>query len=319
MTLSNDPPVSVVVPAYNAAWCVRRAIDSVLAQESVPLELIVVDDGSTDETLSVLAEYGDRLRVVSKINGGLSSARNAGIKAARGQYVAFLDADDWWLPGKLARQVDTMRLNPELVFCSTAANLVAADGRALGEWKCAPCAGSALEAIFSANAHVAGSGSAVLARRNAFDQAGGFDEKLRSLEDIDMWMRLAALGEFTCIGEPLVMILKRPESMSGNLEVMRTSAIAVMRKNRCLLPAGRRGAFWRRPTRRCFPTTQMGMAQRTTRSTIGRSFNGFSLAHWRGRLMIDVLPRCCSSVIFDDERRNLAHYRAHLHTIASTC
>ena len=238
--------VSVVIPAHNAAWCVRRAIDSVLAQTFRDLALIVVDDGSTDATASIVESYGSALELLRKPNGGLSSARNAGIQAARGAYVAFLDADDWWLPGKLARQVAWMDAHPEAAFCSTAARVVDAGGQAIGEWRPRPFAGTTLEAIFAANAHVAGSGSAVLARRGALLAAGGFDEALRSLEDIDMWMRLAARGGYHCIDEPLAVVEKRAESMSRNLDVMRSAAIRVMRKNRALLPAAKRGAFWRR-------------------------------------------------------------------------
>lgn len=237
--------VSVVIPAYNAAWCIRRAIDSVLAQSFRDFELIVVDDGSTDGTAAVLAAYGDAVRVVAKPNGGLSSARNAGIAAARGEYVAFLDADDWWLPAKLERQVAMMRSRPALVFCSTAARTETPSGEPLGQWRCGCTTGPALESIFAANAFVAGSGSAVLARRDALARAGGFDEALPSLEDIDMWIRLATLGGYACVDEVLVGILKRSGSMSGNLEVMRAAAIHVMRKNRALLPPQRRGGFWR--------------------------------------------------------------------------
>ncbi len=239
------PLVSVVIPAYNAAWCVARALDSVLAQDFQDFELIVVNDGSTDRTAEVLAGYGERLRIIDKPNGGLSSARNAGIAAAGGRYVAFLDADDWWLPHKLARQVARMESQQELVFCSTTTLVRTPEGKALPDWRCGEKGGTLLERIFGANAHVAGSGSAVLVRRDALARAGGFDETLRSLEDIDMWMRLAVLGDYACIDEPLTVVEKRGDSMSGNLEVMRASAITVMKKNRHLLPANRQGSFWR--------------------------------------------------------------------------
>jgi glycosyltransferase involved in cell wall biosynthesis len=239
------PSVSVVIPAYNAAWCVPRAIDSVLAQTCQDFEVLVIDDGSRDATGEIAAAYGSPVRVVSKSNGGLSSARNTGIRMARGALVAFLDADDWWLPAKLARQTALMQARPELAFCSTAARLVDPHGSPIGEWRCHACGRSTLEAIFAANAYVAGSGSAVMARREALLEAGGFDEGLASLEDIDMWMRLAAVGEYACIDDALSVVVKRPDSMSRHLDIMRDAAIAVMRKNRHLLPADRRGAFWR--------------------------------------------------------------------------
>ena len=243
--MTDTPAVSVVIPAYNAAWCVRRAVESVLDQRYRDFEAIVVNDGSTDDTQAALAEYGSAIRVVDKPNGGLSSARNAGIRAARGGFVAFLDADDRWLPDKLGRQMEFMREHPDLGFCSTAARVEDPDGKLVNIWACPNWQGPFLAHLFAANAGVAGSGSAVLARRELFDRAGGFDEQLRSLEDIDMWMRLAAVANYGCVEEPLAVILKHPDSMSRNLEVMRSAAIRVMHKNRRLLPKGLQGRYWR--------------------------------------------------------------------------
>lgn len=240
-----NPLVSVVIPAYNAAWCVEKAVDSALGQDYRPLEIVVVNDGSTDETAAVLRRYGDSIRIVSKPNGGLSSARNAGIEAAGGECIAFLDADDWWLPGKIAAQVELMQDCPQIGFCSVATRAEDPEGNLLRLWECPDWQDSFLEALFHQNAAVPGSGSGVMVRKVLFDQAGLFDESLDSLEDIDMWMRLAAITEYACIREPLTVILKRPGSMSRNLEVMRTAALRVMRKNRALLPAHRRGAYWR--------------------------------------------------------------------------
>ncbi|OIP11283.1 MAG: glycosyl transferase family 2 [Betaproteobacteria bacterium CG2_30_68_42] len=237
--------VSVVIPAYNAGWCVARAVDSALQQTHAAREIIVVDDGSQDDTAAVLARYGDAVRVVHKPNGGLSSARNAGIAAARGEYVALLDADDSWLPGKLAAQVALMDSRPELGFCSVAARVEDSQGRLLNLWPCPQWRGSFLEHLFREPAAVAASGSGVLVRRSLFERVGPFDEALASLEDIDMWMRLSAAAQYACVAEPLAVILKRADSMSRNLDVMRDAAIRVMRKNRALLPERLRGAHWR--------------------------------------------------------------------------
>ncbi len=240
-----SPTVSVVIPAYNAAWCVRRAIDSVLAQDFRDFELIVVNDGSTDDTAAVLASYGGAIRVVNQANRGLSSARNSGIQAARGEFVAFLDADDWWLPGQTHAPGRPHAQPPELGFSSTAARVEDPDGNLVNIWACAQWQGSFLAHLYGSNADVAGSGSAVIVRRTLFDQTGGFDETLRSLEDIDMWMRLAAVSDYACLEEPLAVILKRPGSMSRNLKVMREAAVRVMEKNRQMLPAHLQGAYWR--------------------------------------------------------------------------
>ena len=286
-----SPTISVIVPAYNAAWCIRRAVDSVLAQDFRDFELIVVDDGSTDDTAAILAGYGDAVRVISKPNGGLSSARNAGISAAKGEFVAFLDADDWWMSEKLVRQITLMGSRPDLLFCSTASAVQTPAGERLADWRCGVGHASALESIFSANAYVAGSGSAVLAKREAFSLAGGFDESLRSLEDIDMWMRLAALGGFACIDEVLVCIEKSAASMSGNLAVMRSSAIQVMRKNRNLLPVNLRGGFWRTAYASML-TDYAKWAYRKGQITqaLGDLLHALSLAPiQRGRLIISLL------------------------------
>lgn len=243
---SRLPAVSAIIPAYNAAWCIRSAVDSVLAQTFREFELLVVDDGCTDDTLDILAAYGSTVRVIRQRNGGLSSARNAGIRESRGEFVAFLDADDRWLPEKLARQVALLRRDPAIGFVSAAAQVEDPEGRRLNDWPCTDCKGAFLPHLFGANGDVAGSGSAVVARRCLFDRVGGFDESLRSLEDVDMWMRLSAVSGYACVEEPLAVILKRPGSMSRNLEVMRQAAVQVMNKNRHLLPQHLQGVYWRK-------------------------------------------------------------------------
>lgn len=113
------PTVSVVIPAYNAVAFLPRAVESVLGQTYSDFELIVVDDGSTDETPQVMEEYEDDVRYVRKENGGSASARNRGIREARGEYIALLDADDVWLPEKLERQMELHRTDPDLMWSYT--------------------------------------------------------------------------------------------------------------------------------------------------------------------------------------------------------
>jgi glycosyltransferase involved in cell wall biosynthesis len=239
------PIVSVIIPAWNAAAFVGKAIDSALAQSWTGREVIVVNDGSSDATADILASYGTRIRSITQPNGGLSNARNRGIRESHGEFIALLDADDWWLPDKLARQVDLLQRHPELGFCSTRARIVAPDGTETGDWACPQIDGTLLGTLFLRNGAIPGSGSGVMIRRTVLDRVGLFDETLRSLEDIDLWMRLAAVAGYGCIDEPLTVIVKQPGSMSRNLEVMRTSALQVMRKNRTLLLPEERGALWR--------------------------------------------------------------------------
>lgn len=244
--MTEAPTVSIVIPAYNAAWCIERAVDSVLAQTFRDFELIVVDDGSTDDTAEVLAVYRGALRVVTQPNGGMSSARNAGIRAATGRYIAFLDADDRWLPDKLALQVEVLEARPDLAFCAAIATLENPAGEKIGEWRGLGSATTGVSEVFANHAAVAGGASAVLARRHLVQELGGFDTDLAGAEDTDLWIRLAARGGFVCLDTPLVVVVRRPDSVSRNFGAMRRGALAMTRKNRILLPSGLRGAFWRR-------------------------------------------------------------------------
>jgi glycosyltransferase involved in cell wall biosynthesis len=245
MTRMPDPRlVSVVIPAWNAAPCLPRAIDSVLAQTWARREIIVVDDGSTDESPALLAGYGGQLRVLSQANAGPSSARNRGLREARGQYVAFLDADDHWLPEKLERQVALLDAHPEIGFCSTATRVIDARGEPVRDWPCSDAPEPLLETLFLRSAAVSGSTSGVLARRELLLEAGGFDERLRGFEDPDLWIRLAARTAYACIPEVLTVVVRTPDSVSGNLSAMCAATLASFRKNRTLLPQGKRGSYW---------------------------------------------------------------------------
>lgn len=243
--MSASPRVSVIIPACNAAAIVHRAVDSVLAQSFQDFELLLVDDGSTDNTRSVLAGYGNRLQLLARDNGGPAAARNHGLRQARGEYVAFLDADDYWKPGKLQRQVDLLDSSPETGFCSTSTEVVNTEGDFLNPWPCCPDAGPFPEVLFMNGTIISGSTSGVLARKHLIDELGGFDEALRGFEDPDLWIRLAALTGYRCIPEPLTVVVRTPGSVSGNLANMRRATLASFRKNRQLLPTSRRGAYWR--------------------------------------------------------------------------
>lgn len=246
MTRMTEPPaVSVVIPAYNAAWCVGQAVDSVLAQDFRDCEVIVIDDGSTDDTPAVLAVYGDAIRVVHQANGGMSTARNTGIRTARGDFVAFLDADDYWLPGKLRLQVELMRSTPTVGFSSVAARVEYPNGQLVNLWKCGDEAHPILRFLFENNGGIAGGTSGLMVRRALFEQVGGYDETLQGAEDADLWMRLAAITDYRCIPDPLVVVLRRPGSVSRNVEAMRAGAIQARHKNRRLLPSALQGRFWR--------------------------------------------------------------------------
>lgn len=243
-TATTNPLVSVVIPAYNAASYIARAVDSVLAQTYPWREILVVNDGSTDATARVLAAYGDAIQALHQANAGAGSARNRGLRAARGEFVAFLDADDRWLPDKLARQVKTLTANPSIGFCSTRTRVETPDGARLNDWSCPVPDKTVLHALFLNPGAIPGSASGVMVRRRLFEEVGLFDEHLRQ-EDTDLWFRLAAATGYACIDEPLTVIVKNPDSRSGNLAAMRAAALEILRRYRHFLPPCDRSGFWR--------------------------------------------------------------------------
>lgn len=241
----STPRVSIVMPAYNCAWCIDRAIDSVQAQTFTDFELVVVDDGSTDDTPTLLARRGDALRVIRQDNAGMSAARNTGIAAARGEFIAFLDSDDWWRPHKLAQQVALLDAEPDIGFCSHATELQSPEGVKVGEWGCPPDAENLVARILGGHSAVAGGASSVMVRRGLLERTGGFDARLRGAEDTDQWVRLAAAGRYACLPDLQVVVTRNPGSVSRNREAMRRGALDCLDKNRALLPVAQQSAFWR--------------------------------------------------------------------------
>ena len=237
--------VSVVIPAFNMERLIRRAVESVLAQDYPSIELIVVDDGSTDATVSVLNPYRDKLRLISQENRGVCCARNRGVLAATGGLVAFLDADDYWLPGKLSPQVALLDRDPSIGFVSCDAILEDEAGDRIGEWRFTGTRENLLRDIFTRHAAVPGSNSAVVVRKELFSVVGLFDPFLTHVEDIDMWMQLASVTKFDWIPEPRAVVMRREGSVSSHYGNMKEHARRVMQKNRRLLPRQDRGRFWR--------------------------------------------------------------------------
>jgi glycosyltransferase involved in cell wall biosynthesis len=201
--VSQRPPqLSVVVPTYNRAWCLAEALDSVLAQDVAGVELIVVDDGSTDGTPQLLAGYGGAIRILRQENRGVSAARNAGIAAARGGLVAFLDSDDVWLPGKLWAQVDFFAAHPEALICQTE-ELWVKDGRRVNPGRRHRKRGGM---IFEPSLELClVSPSAVMMRRELFERVGRFDEALPACEDYDLWLRVSLRHPIHLIETPLIV------------------------------------------------------------------------------------------------------------------
>lgn len=213
--------VSVIIPTYNYGRYVGQAIDSVLAQTLPVHEIIVVDDGSTDETESVLACYSDRVRVIRQRNCGVAAARNTGVASSSGELVAFLDADDTWLPLKIERQVARLLAEPELGMVHCGMREVDQAGKTVLDYSEGLDGWLANELLLFERRAIVGSGSTALVRRAAFDAVGGFDEEkdLHPSEDWDFCYRLARRYKIGFVPELLVSY--RNHGVNGHLNVKR--------------------------------------------------------------------------------------------------
>jgi glycosyltransferase involved in cell wall biosynthesis len=207
--------VTVVIPAYNAADTIRRALDSVFRQAYRPIEVIVVDDASQDNTADVGRTYGRaEVRLISLAQNRGESSVNAGIEAARGDFVAFLDADDEWLEGKLEKQLAVLRANPQMSFVTCGGAFVDHQGRRLREFGLNPLPLAPDQMWRALLARTLVAKPCVVARRSAISAAGFFDPSLAVGGDQDMWIRLALVGEVGSVPEILVKAYDTPNSLT---------------------------------------------------------------------------------------------------------
>lgn len=195
--------MSVIVPTYNRWPRLRDAVDSVLAQRFRDFEFVVVDDGSEDGTAEKLAErYGSAVRVVSQPRRGVAAARNLGAERSCGMYLAFLDSDDTWRPGKLEAQVAFMQHDPRAEICQTEEIWIRNGRRVNPKTRHRKPSGD----LFRASLELClVSPSAVLMTRELFDRVGGFDESFQVCEDYDLWLRISRDTPIHLIPEPLVI------------------------------------------------------------------------------------------------------------------
>ena len=222
-----SPLVSVIIPTYNRAKYVTHAIDSVLAQTYPNNEIIVVDDGSTDDTKEALAPYMDRIKYIYQENTGGAAARNTGIKAAKGELIAFLDSDDEWLPAKIEKQIDKFRKLPNSVGvvysgCYTVSQ----------ESKEILCEIPTLKG----NVHNYAlqrciiSSPTPLIRKLCFKKVGVFDEALPSCQDWDMWIRLSKHYNFDFVPDILARFYCHGDQISADLEAKIEALEILVRK-----------------------------------------------------------------------------------------
>ncbi len=201
-TRSKTPLVSVIIPTYNRGWTIKEAIDSVLEQDFSDYELIIVDDGSTDNTADILQSYGNTITVIHQSNKGVSAARNRGIGASAGRLIAFLDSDDIWLPQKLSRQVEFFNNHPDALINQTEEQWIRNGVRVNPKKRHHKFSGM----IFERSLELClVSPSAVMLRRQLFETVGLFDESLPACEDYDLWLRISCRYPVYLIDTPLIV------------------------------------------------------------------------------------------------------------------
>ena len=194
--------VSVIIPTHNRGQFVGEAVASVLGQRDAALELIVVDDGSEDDTASLVAGFGEGVRCLRTPHRGVSAARNAGIRASRGDWIAFLDSDDLWLPDKMRIQMQYLRNHPEYRICQTEEVWIR-NGRRVNPRKYhRKPEGHCFELLLE---RCLVSPSAVVMERSLLDEVGLFDENLPACEDYDLWLRIGCRHALGLVREPLTV------------------------------------------------------------------------------------------------------------------
>ena len=217
--------LSVIIPCYNHAEALSEAIHSVRTQGWPDVEIIVVDDGSTDETQRLLYElHGSDLRCLRQQNQGPAAARNTGIRAARGDWIAFLDADDYWLPGKLAAQFEMLARHPEARFSYGGVRLRASDGSEQ-EVKCDFGDRPLLLVLLQGSRLFT---TTVIVRRDSLEETGLFHTELRTGEDWDLWLRLAT--HYPGVGVPRPLAVRRASTTNYPLQLLESCTLTVLER-----------------------------------------------------------------------------------------
>ncbi len=267
------PEVSVIIPTYNYGRFLGTAIRSVLDQTFRDLELIVVDDGSTDETREVVAEFESDCRVqyVFQSNQKDAAARNTGISKASGRYLAFLDADDYWMPEKLARQLEILHANPHAGAIHSAAYLdTVDDGQRLVSrtlLQRPPLRERTLYEELLYNMIIVGSHSSVVLSREVLNRVGTFDETLRCC-DWDLWSRISWNHEILYIDAPLSCLRRHGANHTSNPDSVADNSERVLSKFAESIPAPLRYHLPRMRTERYLKLTWLYLRARRGRSAI---------------------------------------------------
>jgi glycosyltransferase involved in cell wall biosynthesis len=231
-----SPRVSVIIPTFNRRDYLPIALDSVLAQTYTDYEIVIIDDGSTDDTRDILAPYEKSIRYFYQENLGIAAARNRGIEESRGTYLALLDSDDYWLPGKLACQVEGLEKNPQWGMVATRCSSISPDGRFRRHNRPGK-SGWILTDLFKSNFIRT---SSAMITRQCLEQVGLFDTSLPECEEYDLWLRIAHRYPIGFITQPLTVYTDNPHGVSTDSLAGRHVRIRVLDKEylrECLPPA----------------------------------------------------------------------------------
>jgi glycosyltransferase involved in cell wall biosynthesis len=218
------PLISVVIPAYNAEKTILETIESVLNQTFSDLELIVINDGSTDSTLNIVSSIKDpRLKVYSYPNAGVAVSRNRGTAQTCGEFISFIDADDLWTPDKLEAQLKALQANPQAAVAYSWVDYITASGEFFRPGNYITINGNAYQELLI---HcVLENGSNPLIRKQALTEVGGFEQELSLAEDWDMWLRLAARYNFVAVPSPQILYRMSAQSASTNILKMEAACL----------------------------------------------------------------------------------------------
>ncbi|MEL7078769.1 MAG: glycosyltransferase family A protein [Cyanobacteria bacterium J06648_1] len=225
------PKISIIIPAYNAAKTIIDTVDSVRQQTINDWELIIVNDGSTDNTQEIVEAISEpRLKLITFTNGGVAQARNRGIAEAQGKYVAFLDADDLWLPNKLERQLQALEGTPEAIAAYSWTYFMdeQQDGYVYHSSPGYQYEGDVYPQLLQGD--FIHTGSNILVHRQALTQAGGFDSQYTGCEDWDMWLRLAAIGNFVVVPQHQIFYRRAVGSATSNVGQMYQQGLLIIDK-----------------------------------------------------------------------------------------
>lgn len=255
--------VAVVIPAYNGARFLRPAIESALNQTQPPSEIVLVDDGSTDETAEIAGCYSE-ITVLRQERAGVAAARNAGAAATTSPILAFLDADDVWRPTKLERQAEVLASESSVALVHVGVADVDANGRALREHLVGASGNVATRMLAFEEPVILGGGSGAVIRRSSFDEVGGFDNSLSTSADWDLYYRIACRHTVAFVPEVLLDYRIHDSNMHANVEVMERDMLRAFDKALALAD--------RRTRRRAYGRLHLVLA--------GSYFRKHALKHW---------------------------------------